>query len=90
MPVRVPFTQRARKYGYLYWPSELDEEIKGLLGARKSLGVWLDKSYLGVKRIDWEYRRISLGWSRTRTQPSSAATFRINLNSDGTLKVVIE
>ena len=90
MALRIPFTDRCRKYGYIYWSRREDDSLRDLLGNRQEVDVLLGDVHLGLKRIDWGFRRISLGWSHTRSQPPSIAAFCLTLRRNGSLRVVCE
>jgi hypothetical protein len=90
MTLRIPFTDRCRKYGYIFWFKQDAKEASRFFGDRDSVVVWLNDSLIGTRRIDWKYHRISLGWAKTRSQPSGAVAFRLSFRRDGSLKVVCE
>ena len=87
MSVSVPISERARRYGYVVWPKKLDEDIKRLVAGQETIGVVFNDSDLGKKRIDWKYRRISVGPSRTRSITPTDNTFVLLLLDDGRLEV---
>jgi hypothetical protein len=85
--VEVALTERIRKYGYLYWKRRQDDEISNLLGQRASVDVVFMNADHGRKRIDWQYRRISIGWRWTRALPESKKVLVLKLSKDGTLDI---
>jgi len=87
MPLSIKILNRAKKYGYVMWNKENDFEIRNYLKDRKSVHVTFDGKDLGVKNIDWKYRRISLGASNTRDLPPEKEQFVLTLYKDGRLIV---
>ena len=86
--MRLEITNRARTYGYLTWPKKLDAEVAKTLSAdREAVQVYLNETFLGQKRIDWKYRRISLGYKYTRALPATARYFNISMGKDGCLVI---
>jgi hypothetical protein len=57
----VPITDRARKFGYLIWPSAADQDLRALLGDSQTVALCFQGVDLGNKTVDWKHRRISLG-----------------------------
>ncbi len=90
MQLKVPFSERARKYGYIYWQKPMDEKVRRFFESRKRVKVVLNESYLGEKRVDLQYRRISLGWRQTRSLPATTAVFILSFKSDDRLQVRCE
>ena len=88
MTIEIPISRRARSYGYLFWPKASDREMAEILGESATAVVVLDGVTLGEKRVDWKYRRISLGQSKTRSLSPSASRFRVSAAADGSLQVV--
>lgn len=64
--INLPLLPRSIKYGYLFWKKEHDPLIRKILGNLEYVHVYLQNSYLGFKKIDWKYRRISLGYKWTK------------------------
>jgi len=90
MVLRVPLSQRARRFGYIFWPQAMDEEVERFFGVLKTVEVVFENSYLGEKRIDRAYRRISVGWRQTRRLPREVSTFRLSFKKDGKLYIACE
>ena len=88
MALNVPITNRIRKYGYIYWIKEQDDEVKRFLRNVDKIKIWFENSYLGEKKIDWKYRRISIGWSKTRSLPEDARELQLRRRTDGAVMVV--
>jgi hypothetical protein len=87
MAIEIPISDPSRKYGYVYWPAKLDHEVRHFLGERESLDVIFEEKAVGEKRIDWQHRRISVGWKQTRPLGKKLKTFRLSLSTDGRLRI---
>lgn len=88
MEVRIPISERARKYGYIIWPKRLDEALKDLLGEdTESAEVVFDGTILGRKRIDWKHRRISVGPSRTASIDAGVSEYELASSRVGHIDV---
>jgi hypothetical protein len=85
--IDVPITNRARRDGYLFWRKPLDPKMKALLNGSDKIVVVFGDFLLGEKRVDWYRRRISVGWSKTRTLEDKWITFRLTLRKDGRLSI---
>jgi hypothetical protein len=83
----LPISYRSRKYGYIYWLKKNDEAVREFFGKVQSVRVLLYGHPLGLKRIDWKHRRISLGWKQTRSLAKDLTEFHLSFNSDGTVSV---
>lgn len=87
MSVRIPISDRARKYGYVIWPKKLEAEVKAILPQQESIVVTFNDQSIGERRIDWKYRRISVGPSHTRCLPDNVSTFEVSAPSAGKVAV---
>lgn len=87
MILKVPILERSRRYGYIYWTSNLEESVRGFFGTRKKVQIYFMESLLGEKRIDWTHRRISVGWKQTRSLPARATIFRLTFTGDDRVNV---
>lgn len=88
--VRLPITARSRSYGYLIWTKSEDEKMKQLIGNRDNLRIFLCGNDLLEKRVDWKYRRISLGYKHTRRLPEAATWFVVIFDQSKGLVITIE
>lgn len=88
--VQIPITDRARKYGYVVWPKAKEREVSSLLDGKTKIAVRLVGNDLGVKRIDWKYRRISLGYNWTRRVLTGKRVYVLSIENNGMLKVDAE
>lgn len=69
--MKVEFTKRSREYGYFIWPRRRDKEFESVFGNLTEADFYLGDWFLGKKRIDRKYRRISLGYKYTKALPES-------------------
>lgn len=83
----IPITDRARQYGYMIWPKTLEPDIKHLLAGADRISVVVEGKPLGEKRIDWKYRRISIGPKISQTIPETSERFVIRRQSSDTIEV---
>jgi len=90
MELKLPITERARKYGYIIWPKVMDRDIYGFLGEIEKAEIWFENSLLGEKNIDWKHRRISIGYTRTRTLPANVMNFVLKFDKKRTLKITCQ
>ena len=79
--MKIAIIPRARRFGYLIWPAAIDNEMKLLMGNRDHIELVFDKAAHGEKRIDWRYRRISIGWRWTRLMPESRKYFNLSVDN---------
>ena len=87
MELRI--TQSARQFGYIIWSRRTEPEMKEILGNRLEIAVSLNGFSIGVKKIDWKYHRISIGYKFTRALPCSAQIYSLYRHDD-TLEVTIK
>lgn len=70
-------TDTSWKVHFLFTTSRRKELIERKLKGRSE--VWFGDSFLGKKRIDWKYRRISVGPRQGRRVPSTKVKFQLSL-----------
>jgi hypothetical protein len=85
--VELEITDRARQYGYVFWKHHQDEAMAGLLGKRSVVDVVFMNAHHGKKNIDWQHRRISLGWRWTRALPESDKVFVLKMSKSNKLEI---
>lgn len=90
MKSKLPIIERARKYGYIIWKRANDKQMREFLGDRQNVDLFFCDEYLGVKRIDWKHRRISVGYSRTRNLSAKFSHFIMMFDKKGTLKITCQ
>jgi hypothetical protein len=88
--VTIDITDRARQYGYIIWPKKHEADVRATLGERDFVRVHFNGTDLGKKRVDWKYRRISVGPSQTRTLSPDLSAFRLSAGPADTLQVACE
>jgi len=62
----IPFTNTARKYGYVTWRKEHDSEIRQIWGGKPVMNLQIGTIARRGKTIDWKNRRISITIRLTR------------------------
>jgi hypothetical protein len=87
MVLEIPISERAREYGYIFWPYRMDEKVRQFFGDCDGVVVMFEDSNLGEKRIDWEFRRISLGYKQTKGLDESLRVFKLTFLRNGRLQV---
>lgn len=83
----IPLTNRARQYGYVIWPKKADPAVRSLVGEMETIEILFNGQELGRKRIDWRYRRISLGRRSTQLLPEETSTMTLSVDRTGRLAV---
>lgn len=78
--VIVPISERARKYGYLFWPKAADGDVRALLGEVQTVELSFNGDAIGTRTVDWRHRRISVGPRRTRDLPDAVTNFVLDLD----------
>lgn len=87
MSISILILPRSRKFGYVIWKREQDFDLKTCLKDVENVDIIFEGKNLGSKRIDWKYRRISIGWAKTRPISESKKYFNISLNKDRKLLI---
>lgn len=85
--MQIVISERARRFGYLFWTKKEDSSIHRLLTQRDQVEVWFNDSRLGKKNIDWRNRRISIGYKNTREIPAHEHTFKLTVVKDQLLRI---
>lgn len=75
--VELPFTDRARRFGYVIWPKKREGEVIDLLQQTEEIVIEFNGNDLGAKRIDYKYCRISVGRSVMAGIADDASTMRL-------------
>jgi hypothetical protein len=84
----LPLYKRSRKYGYIYWKKAEDPKVKKFFGNCTKVKIWFQDSNLGEKKIGWKYRRISIGWSKTRSLEDHITHLNLSRHKDGSVRIV--
>ncbi|MEQ8850963.1 MAG: hypothetical protein RIB32_04190 [Phycisphaerales bacterium] len=79
--VSFPFTDRARRFGYVIWPKKRQAEVTELVRGAEQIQVVLNGANLGKKRVDYKYCRISVGRTSMTGLADEASTTK--LSGDG-------
>ena len=87
MKLTLPISDRARKYGYILWAKKTEKQVADFLGDREEVEIYFNDTFIGSKKVDWKYRRISIGYSRTRNLSLNLKKFLLKLEDKGRLKV---
>ena len=87
MAVTIPIIKRSREFGYVVWKKEADFSMKTHLKDILEANVTFDGKDLGKKKIDWKFRRISVGWRNTRPLSNDKKSYVLNLAKDGKLTI---
>lgn len=85
--LQIPITERARKYGYIYWPASMDAQIVEFLQSKKAVTIVYEGAEHGKKNVDWPHRRISIGYRWTRSISEEADWFVLSWDNSKRLKV---
>ena len=85
--VVLPLFKRAREFGYIIWKKENDGDIRLLLGQVKKIEVIINGTLIGIKNIDWKYRRIAITYTLTRSLPKDTSKINLTTDSKGRLLV---
>jgi hypothetical protein len=78
--VEIEITDRAKKFGYVFWKRKHDQDMSRLLGKRIAVDVIFRNADHGKKIIDWKNRRISIGYRWTRSLDKSMKIFVLNMS----------
>jgi hypothetical protein len=76
--VDVPITHSARRYGYVFWPEEVDSQMQRWFLRAERIPVVFQGEPIGDKSIDWSRRRIYVGIPKTLAIAPDRSTFRIS------------
>ena len=87
MSIEIQISERSREYGYVFWDKKSDELVDKFLDQKEVVEVWFKNSYLGKKKIDRKYRRISIGYRNTRALPLQYTKFILEIDQSGALKI---
>lgn len=90
MKVTLPIIDRSRKYGYINWKKQMDKKLLIFFGHRKEVEVCFNGSLIGSRKIDWKFRRISIGYTKTRNLPINSKEFLLKFDEKGTLRILCQ
>lgn len=87
MVLDIPIVPRSRRYGYIYWRAKQDDEVRAFFEGRRTIRIHFMNSFVGEKKVDLAYRRISVGAVQMLRLPADATFFQLDINSDDELVV---
>ena len=85
--LQMPISERGRRYGYIIWPASLDRQVSELFGPVAEVDMIFNARPCGRRRVDWKWRRISVGRSLTGSIPKGARTYRMRKTDQGSVEV---
>ncbi len=86
--ILLPFTNTARKYGYITWREEFDNCVRKLLGKRRSICLIHKGTVLKDRNIDWKKRRIGITYTLTRSAALRASKIKLIRIKNNTFRIV--
>jgi hypothetical protein len=87
MKIEIPCTERCRKYGYLYWTKDINSLVVTFFAGKLRVKVSLGGYMIGEKKVDYKYRRVSLGMVSLKLVPDHCTHFCLSFNKDGILRI---
>jgi hypothetical protein len=78
MNLDVPITHSARRYGWVFWREEVDEQILEWIGDRVRVPIVFEGDMIGERRVDRLRRRFFIGIPRTSAIAAGRTAFRIS------------
>jgi hypothetical protein len=87
MSLSLPILNRTRQWGYIFWNLENDLAVRDYLKGFNELEILFEDKNLGKKKVDWKFRRISIGPAVARNIPPTKSEFVLSLNKGGGLVV---
>jgi hypothetical protein len=86
--VTIPITNTARRFGYIIWPSCLDDQMHAYFGQATQVNLLFMANDLGTKNIDWKHKRISIGYRWTRSLPEEKSLYRLTFSQEDNKLIV--
>jgi len=83
----IPLSNTGRKYGYITWRKEYDEDVKAMFGMSGFVDLIFDDSCQKRKTVDWNKRRIGITWTLTRNLSKKVSKIVIEKQARNTWKV---
>lgn len=83
----LPFTETARKYGYITWHKKADSLVRETLGEKDVVDLEIEGTVQRRKHIDWEKRRIGITWTVTRRVSPNAKKIHLQRMSSTRVSV---
>jgi hypothetical protein len=85
----IPITKSARQFGYIIWTPKLNDQLHDFLKGSSHVHLLFQGADLGEKKVDWKYRRISIGYRWTRRLGDDVSQYLLTFG-DGDRKLVVE
>ena len=85
--ITFPISKSARQFGYIIWPPSFNKDFEKELKNAEKVTIVFNGLNIGEKRIDWKYRRISIGYKFTRALPEQVKNFEIEILPNNIIKV---
>lgn len=86
----VPISSSARQFGYVIWKSNLNEQMRTFLNNASHVHLIFQGADLGEKRVDWQYRRISIGYRWTRRLDEDISQYIMTFSKREGNKLAVE
>lgn len=80
--MNLEITKSARQFGYVIWNGKQENRVRALIGDVESIDISFNGIYIGQKKVDWKYHRISIGYKFTRGLPASANTYLLKFENN--------
>lgn len=71
-----------RKYGYITWGKSELRELEEFFKKRPGFNVWLNKKFIGRKKVNYKYNRLSIGPRKGASIPSEHNYLKFSLNKE--------
>lgn len=85
----IPITKSARQFGYIIWTPKLNNQLHEFLKGASHVHLLFQGADLGEKKVDWKYRRISIGYRWTRRLGDDVSQYLLSFGDDDR-KLVVE
>lgn len=86
----LPITKSARRFGYIIWSLGLNEQMKAFLMETSHVHLIFRGIDLGEKKVDWKYRRISIGYKWTRRLEEDVSQYVLTFLGRNGNKLIVE
>jgi len=80
--MELDITKSARQFGYIIWNGKHDAQMRSLIGDVNSVAISFNGIFIGEKKVDWQYHRISIGYKFTRGLSSNASTYILKFHNN--------
>lgn len=66
LEIKLPFTETARKYGYIIWRKKDDAKMRVIFLDREIIDLKFTECTQEKKKVDWKKRRVGITYTITR------------------------